>query len=146
MTKKDYETLVNCVEQRKRDNDDEFYCLKDNTPEDIKRLLQDAVYENDQHDFDLNYEMLNDALNELNEVEFEDLARYDVYDSESEFASVYTAVRLGYLSIWNQDEITEKLKECECDIQTACAVWYDEQVKQLIQTIKDKIIEGGDEK
>ena len=141
MNKKDFTTLVNCLEQKTRDNGDKFYCRKDNTPSKIVVAMQYIMFKNDNHDFDLNYEIMNDALNELYDQDFKDLSDYDVYNSESEYASVYTSERLSYLNNWTEDEITEVMKEYECDIQTACAIWYDQQVKNIITELLAVILE-----
>ena len=141
MNKKDYKILVDCLETRKRDNGDEFICRKDGTPEHIISIMQDVMYANDNHNFDLDYKIMNDALMELSEIEFADLAEYEVHESESEYASVYTGERLSYMNMWNQDEISEVMKEYSTeDIATACAIWYDNQVKTVIQQLIDKIL------
>ena len=141
MNKKDYKILVDCLETRKRDNGDEFICKKDDTPKHIVDIIHDVMFENDNHDFDLDYKIMDSALIELSEVEFEDLAEYEVHESESEYASVYTGERLTYLNMWTQDEISDVAKEYSTeDIATACAIWYDNQVKTVIQQLIDKIL------
>jgi hypothetical protein len=78
--------------------------------------------------FDISYDMMSDAVNNLP-------STMDDYDSDSiyenEQASIYTKTRLAYLTIYNQEEITQKVKEYGCDIATACAFWYDEQVQNM---------------
>ena len=143
MTENEYKVLVDSCVSKKRDNGDEFYCLKDGLDKSIEQLIHDVMYEIDESfNFDLRYSVLNDALNALSEIELKDLPEFDPYETESEYASVYTDTRLSYLNNWNQDEITEKMKEYDCDIQTACAVWYDDQVKELLQALKAKILES----
>jgi hypothetical protein len=141
ISQKDYAILTDSIELRKKDNGNEYYCRKDNTPKYIETILTDTVFAIDQecHSLDLAYTILNDVINELAEIELKDLPEYDIYENQTEFASVYTATRLEYLNMWNNEEITQKVKECECDIQTACAIWYDEQVINGFNFIKDLI-------
>lgn len=140
MNKKDYETLTNCIETAKRDDGSEYKRKKEETPEHIKTIVQDVMYENDQHDFELDYDIMDDALMFLSEIELKDLSPdIDIYEYDNEFASIYTATRLSYLNVWTQDEISEKQKEFECDIAEACAVWYNEQVTNVIHALIAKI-------
>lgn len=135
MNKKDYKILVDCLEQKERDDGEKFYCRKEGTPKHIETIMQDIMFENDNHDFDLDYEIMNDALNVLYDVDYKDLKDLDIYENSEEYASVYTTTRISYLNMWTQDEISEVLKECECDIQTACAIWYDRQVETILQEL-----------
>ena len=87
--------------------------------------------------FELDYSIMNDACNYVSELEHKDLAdpNWDYLDhmDMGEFASVYTADRLSYLNIHNQDEVSQIMREYSLDdIQTACAVWYDRQVERAI--------------
>ncbi len=145
MTKEKYKILVDSCISKKRDNGDEFYCLKNDLDEDVKNLILEVMRRLDQYDFDLQYTMLNDALNELSEVEFEDLKGYEVSESESEYASIYTYTRLQYLNNHNEPEIYDTLKEYDCDIQTACAIWYDNQVKDLLTALVEEILKDSEE-
>jgi len=99
--------------------------------------------------FELGYEIMNDACNYITEnITIENLQnpdfdfREDTEANLTEFASIYTQTRLEYLNQWNQDEITDILKDYSCDIQTACAIWYDRQVEEAIT----KLIEWLQEK
>jgi len=143
MNKKDYSVLVDCIETAKRDDDTEYKRIKEDTPKHIKDMVQNIMFENDNHSFDLDYDIMNSALMFLYDVDLKDIKESgDEVDErmyENEYASVYTQTRLGYMNIWNEDEITEKLKEYDCDIQTACAVWYDEAVRSVINQLIDKI-------
>ena len=139
MNKKDFTTLVNCLEQRTRDDGTKYICRKDDTPAKILLIIQEIMFKNSTHNFDLDYEIFSDALNVLHDVDYKDLENFDIYENTEEYASVYTAVRLSYLNNWTQNEISDKQKEYGCDIETACAVWYDEQVLNIINELVEII-------
>jgi len=56
------------------------------------------------------------------------------------FGSVYSWDRLQYLTINNQDEIAELVQNYKVDIQTACAIWFDEQVTGALHYLKGRIL------
>jgi hypothetical protein len=35
------------------------------------------------------------------------------------------------------------MKEFDCDIQTACAVWYDDMVRSAALTLKDYLLDDN---
>lgn len=90
--------------------------------------------------FDLSYEIMAKACDVVSQQDIEELAGDDGF-YEAEEASVYTAERLSYLNIHNQQDISDKMKEYDCeDIQTACAYWYDEQVRSACEQLRDYIL------
>lgn len=100
--------------------------------------------------FNFAFEVMHDACNvigiatEENPMETdlkEQLENADFYELSNDVASVYTATRLSYLTIHNQDEITDIVKEFECDIQTACAVWYDRVVAGACEKLREWVLE-----
>lgn len=140
MNKEKYALLDNAMELIKKDNGSEIYVLSDKLPEKEREELANIAYNISEttQGFDLPYEILNDAINFVVELELSDLEdeNFDWQDINSDtFASVYTATRLSYLNHWNQDEISSLLKEYQCDISEACMFWYDERVKEAIEMI-----------
>lgn len=92
--------------------------------------------------YNVNYEILARACGVISELDLDEVESAEWEEDFGEHASVYTADRLGYLSINNQDEITNTMKEYECDIQTACAIWFDHQVRDVAHKLIDWILEG----
>lgn len=109
----------------------------------LKRLLMKLIYDDNIGGMnDLSYEIVAKACDLIAQDDDITDGSEDIY-YENESASVYTADRLGYLNATNQEEITQKMKEFGCDIQTACAVWYDDMVRSAALTLRDYIL-GGD--
>ena len=84
---------------------------------------------------------LSDAIESFAEKleQFEKLAEAELHETET--ASVYTSTRLSYLNQSNQYDITEVLKECSCDIATACAIWYDRKVAEACEELVAYILQ-----
>lgn len=130
------------MQSNRRDNPEEKYThFTDTAP----RELTDLYLENYEVR-DLDYEIFSDACDLVRELydenkDWSDEAITDaIYDRASDSASVYTAARLAYLNIWNQDEISDTMREYNTDdIATACAIWYDRQIEQAAIIIKDWI-------
>lgn len=89
---------------------------------------------------DLSYEICAKACELIADSDIKDLEGEDLF-YESESASVYTSDRLGYLNNNNQGEISDKMKEYDSDIQTACAVWYDDMVRNVALELRDYIMQ-----
>ena len=124
----------------------EIYLIKDETPEELKDILKKIIWdERIGGEEDLSYEIVARACDLVADSweEDEDGTNDDMY-YESESASVYTATRLDYLNAWNQEEISQKQKEFDCDIQQACAVWYDDMVRGVALRLRDYIIKEND--
>jgi hypothetical protein len=95
---------------------------------------------------DLSYEICARACGLIadntdgDDLENTDIGNDDIF-YDMECASVYTAERLGYLNIWNESEISDKMKELGIEsIQTACAVWYDDMVRSVALELRDYIL------
>lgn len=143
MTNDQFNILVDCLETRTRNDGTEFICKKDNTPTELANIIDNVMYDNDQHDMDLNYLIMDKALTFLANVGFEEFTQdtFDPYDHNTEFASYYTGERLSYLNVWNQDEISQEFKDNGAeDIATACAMWFDDQVINIIHALRNEII------
>jgi len=110
--------------------------------DDIAKETEDILSEIQRHSdvgFELSYEIMASACNIVDEVysnadinqtdeELED----DANERANDCASIYTGERLSWLSNWNQEEITQIMKEYSCDIAGACAIWYDSQVRDMV--------------
>jgi hypothetical protein len=89
---------------------------------------------------DLSYEICAKACDIIRDVDLEDLENEDLF-YENESASVYTSSRIAYLNAKNQDDIIAILKMHNCDIQQACAVWYDDMVRSVAMTLKNYLLD-----
>lgn len=89
-------------------------------------------------EFEIGYEIMADACACISDVPYKDLSKVDFYETET--SSIYTAVRLDYLSTHNEGEISELVKEYDCDIQTACAIWYNNKVAEACNALIDYIL------
>lgn len=94
----------------------------------------------DTHSFEVDYSIMSDACDALSAVDADDIDEVDNYELAMNTASVYTAEQLSWLNIWNQAEISEIVREHGCDIGTACAVWYEQQVALAIEMLLQDII------
>lgn len=139
------QALSIAMERSKRDGEREnsyreyYYHFTDVSPEELKDLFL-THYEVR----DVDYETFDRAIDIVREVyadkpeATDDEATEDIYERASDSASVYTAERLAYLDIWNEEEVSQKMREYgEHSIATACALWYDSQVEQAAIIIKD---------
>lgn len=135
------------MERRERERNGEkepFYVITEQTSKEspeLCELLRDIIWdERIGGEEDLSYEIVATACSELvNDFQFDE--ETDFY--ENECASVYTAERLSYLNNWNQEEISQKLREFggDTDIATACAIWYDDMVRGVMERLKAYIME-----
>jgi hypothetical protein len=131
-----YDAVVNAMTTRQRE-DKEIYTLKEDTAPEVAKALRDVLY-NSGEPLDLAYEMLNSAINELGNYTLEQIENDDAECQlqEVETASVYTGVRLSYLNNANQTDISTIMKDYSLDdIATACAVYYDEKVREMITAL-----------
>lgn len=133
MTKKEkIKSLQNAMERSERNDHTEYTYFTDNAPEELRQLFLEhyEVRDVDYMTFSDACDIVSDIYQNSPEIT-EREAEEEIYEQASDSASVYTATRLEYLNIWNQDEVAEIFKEYGCeDIATACAVWYDRQVEQ----------------
>lgn len=90
--------------------------------------------------FELDYDIMSRACDILADVPPADLESADIYELAQDSASVYTGTRLGYLTINNQDEIAEIIREHECDTGTGAAVWYERQVARACELIREWVL------
>jgi hypothetical protein len=129
--------------KRGEKEDETFYHFTDDAP---KELI--SLYLEHYEVRDVDHEIFSRACDIVSEVfgrertttldKEDDVITDEIYEAASDSASVYTAERLGYLNIWNEEEIGQTMSEYdEKSIATACAIWYDRQVEQAAVLIKD---------
>lgn len=118
----------------------DIYIYSEKLEEEVKNKLQDIQFAS-EFGFELSYDIMYSACAVISDIPLEDLETVELSEHTNDSASVYTATRLSYLNINNQSEITDTMKEYACDIQTACAVWFDNQVlsyaTQLVEYINE---------
>lgn len=124
----------------KRDDGETFTHFSDSAPEELKKLYleQFEVRHIDYEIFSNAIDMLVDIYNdEAQETDGNDFTIDAIYERSSGQASVYTAVRLSYLDIGNQEDIGSWVRANYTDIADACAYWYDNQVEQAAFIINE---------
>lgn len=137
MTKETFAILTTATERRLRDDQSAFYCIKDSVPTNIAQALKDIVYRK-ENGFDIPYMMLDDALNILYSIELDRILddSFSIYDYDGDIGSVYTSDQLEYLNLNTQQEISDIMREYDLtDIASACAYWYDQEVRDMVQEI-----------
>ena len=112
----------------------DIYLISDKCDPELKSVLMGLIYdENIGGTHDLGYEIVSNAIDILvDNSEDGSLNEDDLMDLCNDSASVYTATRLSYLNPYNESEITNRIKDFDCDIQTACAIWYDNMVYEAV--------------
>lgn len=137
-TKTKLEHIANAyISKKVEDEREQIKIINEALPEEVQKAIRDIQHKlNEQTGtFELDYEIMADACGIVtNDIT---LPEADFYELANDSASVYTGTRLSYLNISNQEEISEKAKEYGCDIATACAVWYDEQVATACELLRD---------
>jgi hypothetical protein len=131
------------ISKKVEDEREEIKVINDASP--IHDAMRDIQFELNEHTgtFELDYEIMDDACIALSDLSLEEIKKddFDAYELSHDTASVYTATQLSYINIHNQDEIAEKVKEYSCDIGTAAAGWYEDQVARAIELIRDWLLE-----
>jgi len=118
-----------------------IHIYADNIDEETKDILSE-IQRHSGVGFELSHEIMADACNIIDEVyttadigQSDDDLQDDAFDRTVGIASVYTADQLSWLSVNNQSEITDIAKEYESDIATACAYWYDNKVRGMVEEL-----------
>lgn len=119
-------------------NGESFYHFTDSAPEELKEIYLSnyEVRDIDYETFSMAIDFIADKYADAPE-ESHDGMEIVIFERDEEFASVYTGMRLSYLNVWNQDEISAMVKENDCTIEAACALWYDKQVETAALLIND---------
>lgn len=148
MTKQELlDAIPNAYETSTRPDGTEYKAIKDDAPAPVRDILMqvsDAMYE-DCKDFNLAHDITaRAALFGGYRLVEEDCP--DPSELAHNTASPYTARRLEYITVHNQDDISDLMKEYELDdIATAAAVWYELRVEAAIQIILVAIDDNADE-
>lgn len=106
---------------------EEFYHFTDEAPEELKDIFLEHYNVKD-----IDYETFSRALDIVSEIYADgaDDVVDEIYQRAPDSASVYNGARLAYLDAWNEEEISQLMREYgEHSIATACALWYDKQVE-----------------
>ena len=137
LTKKQkIESLKDSMVESKRDDGEEYIHFTEKAPRELKELfleyfeVQDLAYEIFSHACNIVSEVYADYVENDKETREPADPESEISERVSGSASYYTSDRLGYLTMWNQDEISEVVRSNGVDIDEACAYWYDAQVEQ----------------
>ena len=149
-----YNNVINAYTSIKR-GDKDIIILDTDKIKDIatQNAIQDIQRKLDT-DFDLSYEVMSDACYFISDLSIEEIQKNDDNLSDKiqslEVASVYTNTRLSWLNCNNESEIMDIIKEYNnyfekgrtsnwISVSTACAVWYDNQVKNAVNKLLNYI-------
>ncbi len=135
---------------KREGEEDSFYHFSDSAPEELKNLflehyeVRDIDYETFSRACDIVSEVYaeysgDDTGKDEQEASEDDKITDAIYERSSDSANPYTAVRLAYLNVWNQDEVADYVRDLHVDVATGAAYWYDKQVEQQAIIIKDWI-------
>lgn len=123
----------------KRNDDTEFDHFTDTAPKELQDLFLEHFEVRD-----VDYEIFDRACDIVSEIysdkpdATEEEATEEIYERASDSANVYTSIRLDYMNMWNEQEISEIMREYDLSsIADACAVWYDRQVEQAATLINE---------
>lgn len=115
------------------------WIMSDKLDADIKQKISDIQYGLDV-EFGLSYEIMADACNIIDELDADKLANADFWAEADSRCNVYTAVRLSWLSIHNEEEISNLMAdESITSIAQACAIWYAQKVQEACEALTDLI-------
>lgn len=128
------------------DDREKIIVLNDTLPAEFHAAMRDIQFRLNEitRTFEHDYGIMQDACYTIANMSLEDIEDEDKFDEairNDTYASMYTYARLSYLTPTNQDEISDKVRECGCDIAEACAYWYDEQVVEAAAMIRSYLIE-----
>jgi len=142
MTKKEkIESLESAMTHSMRDDGVRFYHFASDAPATLQRVYLDHYEVRD-----LDYQIFNEACDIVSEIYESDPtqeeAEQEIYEQASDTASIYTEDRLAYLNVFNEEDISDTMREYGIrSIADACAIWYDRQVEQAAILINEWINE-----
>jgi len=117
----------------------EIYIINDGAEEETRNLLCELIAElRNSCATDLAYEIVSTAIDLVVD---QDGEAEDWQELADDSASVYTSTRLSYLHVSNQYEISEFVRDMDMDIETACALWYDQQVGEVCEKLSEWVSE-----
>jgi hypothetical protein len=133
--------LENAMEVKTRDDKTEFTCFSDSAPEELKSLFLEH-YEVRDRDYEIFSRAIDTVIEASNNMEdTQTLSEEYIQENYNDFASPYNEDRLGYLTVYNDNEVMEIAKNYSCDfVSLACAIWYDEQVQNACYIIINKYL------
>lgn len=142
MNKKQKLEALETAYQTKKRGEDDIQVFNEQNPayKDVK-ALQHELHE-ETGTFELDYSIMSDACDIVSEQELDALENCDWTELADGSVSVYTGIRLSYLCPANEGDITEIVKEYACDIQTACAVWYEQHVANCCERLAQWVLEN----
>lgn len=133
-------SLNDAYENAKRDDGTEYTRL--NEKHALYTELKDVLFAfQDDVSLELSYKIMGRACIALadhaDHTNDDDLQDVDAYELANDTASVYTASQLDYIDNNNQSEIADIVREYDCDIGQAAAIWYEQKVAQAIELLLD---------
>lgn len=145
MTKQQKIDSLKSAYTAKEKGDDTIYIISDTTTEETTDKLID-IQGSLNASFDLSYEIVAKACDLIAENSDAELNNgvdgIDPAEVADGSCSLYTAVRLSYLTNTNESEIYDIIKEYSTtDISTACAIWYENKVSEALQSLIEWINE-----
>ena len=136
--KKEIKLLNSAMTLSERDNGETFYHFTDNAPKKLVNafLEEFSVVDRDYHIFYTACNIMSEACEDVKKGE--DIMEYiNENDMLNGCSSVMIFDRLQLLDIYNQSEISQHVIECECDIDVACALWFDDRLSTACSIIND---------
>lgn len=131
------ESLATVMTSSERADGTVFKHFTETAPASLKDIFRDN-YEVRDLDYEIFSKAIDIMVDLFSEAYVEEEIDERIYELSADTASVYIYDRLAYLNIWNQEEISDILKEHQTDdIQSACAVWYDKEVERACFFIRD---------
>lgn len=127
----------------KRKDDTEYTHFTDEVPQELKDLflehyeVRDTDYKVFNRACDIVVEIYGEQSEEQHAHHVDQDINNGIYEKSNDSASVYTADRLALLDNWNQEDITQNVRDLGVDIADACAIWYDKEVENACFIIKE---------
>ena len=130
-----------------KDSGKEIHILNDTMPDEVQEALREIQRGLDTA-FDISYDIMYDACNIISNKTLLGTGRDSLVSDELDFfadadsqANVYTGVQLSYLSVNNEQEISDLMQdESVTSIAQACSVWYSQKVAEACEEIKQYIL------
>lgn len=135
------DALIASYESRKGEDGRLLYFITEDTSDFIHSRLNEIRNGLDINNLDMAHEVMNDATTALDALELGELKAAEPSELAEGTANVYTAAQLALIDIWNQDEIASIVRECDMDIGTSAAIWYERKVAEAIDGLKAFIFE-----
>lgn len=141
------EKIINSTELKKRNDGTEYYAIAENCDEKLKNIYLSMIYDdNIGGTNDLSYRLIYDATaffsNEITGDETKE-EMLEALENYQDFAPIWNSERLEMLNVNNEQDIADIMKEYEIEnVSTACAVWYENTIKSIVNTIIDEYVKA----